>query len=141
VRTRLLARARAVGAGGWLWVGTLLTGPLAGVTGRTAVSPVLRFLAALVAIAFAATVMTRTVDRHGQRLRASAVGVFQAVTGNLHQTCNEPGHQTAYQLDLKPEREPAHEPAHQTDHEPASKPCHNPGGNPTPEPATSGWGA
>lgn len=83
MRTRPAARTRGVGVDGWLWVGTLLTAPVAGLAAYATVSPVLKFLTALAAITLSAAVMTRTVDRLGQRLRASTVGVFQAVTGNL----------------------------------------------------------
>lgn len=66
-----------------LWVGVLVATPVAAVAHYGQSSAVLPFLTALVAIALAAAVLGRAVNQVGDRLSPGAVGLFNAVIGNL----------------------------------------------------------
>jgi Ca2+:H+ antiporter len=74
---------RAWGTDVWLWLGTILSAVVAAWARFTGAGQVAEFLAALVGVAFTATVMSRALDQVTGRLSPSAVGLFQAVTGNI----------------------------------------------------------
>ncbi len=67
----------------WLWAGSLAGAAVAGIAHYGHVGDVPEFLAALVAVAFTATTMGRAVNEVTGRMSSGAVGLFQAVTGNL----------------------------------------------------------
>ena len=67
----------------WLWIGTILSAAVAAWAHFSNADKVAQFLAAVVGVAFTTTVMGRAIDQVTGRLRPSAVGLFQAVTGNI----------------------------------------------------------
>ena len=67
----------------WLWAGTAVTLVVAAVPHYGTASSITQFLTALVAIALAAAVLGRAVNELGGRISPSAVGLFNAVTGNI----------------------------------------------------------
>jgi Ca2+:H+ antiporter len=79
----LLRVFRAWGLDVWLWTGTVLAALVAAWTHFTDAGQVAQFFAALVGLAFTATVMGRALDQVTGRLSPNAVGLFQAVTGNI----------------------------------------------------------
>ncbi|TVT59348.1 hypothetical protein FNH05_05590 [Amycolatopsis rhizosphaerae] len=71
------------GVDGWLWACTALSAVVAASVHFTAGSDVAQFLASLAGVAFTSAVMSRTLDQLSGRLSRNAVGLFQAVTGNI----------------------------------------------------------
>jgi Ca2+:H+ antiporter len=67
----------------WLWIGTILSAVVAAWAHFADTGAVTQFLAALVGVSFTATVMSRALDQVTGRLSPNAVGLFQAVTGNV----------------------------------------------------------
>ncbi|MEV5718164.1 hypothetical protein AB0L41_30115 [Amycolatopsis mediterranei] len=67
----------------WLWIGAAGSAVAAGWAHFAGAGAVMQFFAALVGVALAATVMGRALDQVTDRLGANAVGLFQAVTGNV----------------------------------------------------------
>ena len=67
----------------WLWPGTVLSAAIAAWAHLASQGQATRFLTALVAVAFTAMVMGRAIDQVAGRLATNAVGLFQAVTGNI----------------------------------------------------------
>ncbi|NKQ58545.1 hypothetical protein HFP15_37435 [Amycolatopsis sp. K13G38] len=67
----------------WLWIGTIASAVVAAWAHFTGAGDVPEFVAALVGLAFTSTVMSRSLDQVTGRLSRNAVGLFQAVTGNV----------------------------------------------------------
>jgi len=67
----------------WLWTGTLVAALAAAWAHFAKADQVTQFFTALVGVAFTATVMGRALDQVTGRLGRNAVGLFQAVTGNI----------------------------------------------------------
>lgn len=67
----------------WLWIGTILAALVAAWAHFTDADQVTQFFTALGGVAFTATVMSRALDKVTGRLSPNAVGLFQAVTGNI----------------------------------------------------------
>ena len=77
------APSRAWSLDAWLWTGTLLAAALAAYARFSGAGAVFQFLAAVAGVGFTATVLGRAIDQVTGRLSANAVGLFQAVTGNI----------------------------------------------------------
>lgn len=80
-RRALAVRTRSLDV--WLWTGTLLAAVLAAYAHFGRAGYVVQFLAAVAGVGFTAMVLGRVIDQVSERLGANAVGLFQAVTGNI----------------------------------------------------------
>lgn len=67
----------------WLWIGAVVAVPVAAIPHYGGASSVTQFATALVAIGFAAAMLGRAVNEIGGRISPGAVGLFNAVTGNM----------------------------------------------------------
>lgn len=75
--------ARTRGLDVWLWAGTLAAAVVAAYAHFSGAGAVVQFLTAIAGAGFTATVLGRAIDQVSERLSANAVGLFQAVTGNI----------------------------------------------------------
>lgn len=83
-REPVVARVfRPWGVDVWLWIGTILSAVVAAWAHFAEADKVTQFLAALAGVTFTATAMSRALDQVTGRLNPNAVGLFQAVTGNI----------------------------------------------------------
>lgn len=74
---------RGWGLDAWLWIGAIVSGAVAAWTHFSDADHVPKFVSSVVAVGFTTTVMSRTLDQVTGRLNPNAVGLFQAVTGNI----------------------------------------------------------